>query len=114
MALVRGEAIPNAVATSGVDSRVAFIRRTYAHLAGAITAFVLLEFLIFQMPWHRNLVATMIGSRYGWLVVLGLFMVVGWLADKWARDVTSTGMQYLGLGLYIVAEAIIFLPCQVP
>ncbi len=44
------------------------------------------------------------------LVVLGLFMGVGYMADKWARSATSPGMQYLGLGLYVVAEAIIFLP----
>jgi len=109
MALAR-QAVPRAVANAGVDERVTFIRRTYAHLAGAIALFVVLEYLIFQMPWHRQLAATMVSSRAGWLVVLGLFMVVGYVADKWARSATSPGMQYLGLGLYVVAEAIIFLP----
>src|SRR4029079_9813302 len=42
-------------------------------------------------------------------VIVG-FMGVGMLADYWARSETSPGLQYLGLGLYVVAEAIIFLP----
>jgi FtsH-binding integral membrane protein len=97
-----------AQATAG--ERSAFIRRTYAHLAGAIGLFVLLEAALLRMPFTPKLVQTMAGSRYGWLVVLGLFMAVGWVADRWARTATSPGMQYLGLGLYVVAEAIIFLP----
>jgi len=52
----------------------------------------------------------MAGTRYGWLAVLGLFMAVGWVADYWARNARSTGMQYVGLILYVIAEAIIFLP----
>lgn len=37
-------------------------------------------------------------------------MAVSWLAEKWANSDASRGTQYLGLGLYIVAEALIFLP----
>ena len=32
------------------------------------------------------------------------------VADKWAQSSTSQGMQYAGLGLFIVAEALLFLP----
>ena len=109
MALTR-EAVVGAVATSSVDARVAFIRRTYAHLAGAIGLFVLLEYILFQLPIHKQIVASMLGSRYGWLLVLGGFMAVGWVAEKWANNATSQKMQYLGLGLYVLAETIIFLP----
>ena len=37
-------------------------------------------------------------------------MFVGHVADRWARSDKSPAMQYLGLGLYILAEAIIFMP----
>ena len=37
-------------------------------------------------------------------------MLVGTVANKWALSDTSKEMQYAGLGLYVVAEAIIFLP----
>ena len=52
----------------------------------------------------------MVGTRYGWLAVLGLFMVVSWIADSWARSAVSASTQYMGLGLYVVAQAIIFVP----
>ena len=100
---------PYVVAEAPVDVRATFIRKTYAHLAGAIAALVALEFLLFQIPGIEKIVMTMMGG-FSWLFVLGGFMVVSWLANKWAMSSTSMGMQYAGLGIYVVAEAIIFLP----
>jgi FtsH-binding integral membrane protein len=37
-------------------------------------------------------------------------MLVSWIAESWARSAVSPGMQYLGLSLYVVAEAVIFVP----
>jgi len=92
--------------------RAGFIRRTYAHLAGAVGAFVGLEFLLLGplKAQVEPLIYQMMATRYGWLLVLGLFMAVGWVADRWARSARSVAMQYVGLGLYVVAEAVIFLP----
>jgi FtsH-binding integral membrane protein len=90
--------------------RADFIRKTYLHLSGAVLAFVGLEAMLLSSPIAEPLVRTALGTRYGWLVVLGAFMLVGWVAERWARSPTSVPMQYLGLGLYVVAEAIIFLP----
>lgn len=98
------------VAEATEQERSAFIRRTYAHLAGAIGLFALLEVALLHMPFTPKLVSLMAGSRMGWLVVLGLFMGVGYVADRWARSAVSPQMQYLGLGLYVLAEAVIFLP----
>ena len=99
-------------AQAAATERAAFIRRTYAHLAGAVAAFVGLEFLLLGplKAQVEPLIFKMAATRYGWLVVLGLFMAVGWIADKWARSSQSPTMQYVGLGLYVVAESIIFLP----
>ena len=49
-------------------------------------------------------------GRWSWLIVLGAFMGVSWLARSWAESDTSRAMQYAGLSLYVVAEALIFLP----
>jgi len=49
-------------------------------------------------------------SGYSWLLVLAAFMGVSWLAEKWARSGASPQLQYAGLALYVVAEAVIFLP----
>ncbi len=93
------------------SARVAFIRRTYAHLAGAILAFIALETVLLQIPGIEKAVVTMIGNGgLGWLLVLGAFIGVSWLAESWANSSTSVGMQYAGLGLYVVAEGVIFLP----
>jgi FtsH-binding integral membrane protein len=100
--------IPGAVATAGANERVTFLRKTYAHLGGAIALFVLLEAWLLNsgigLAWAQWALGT------SWLLVLGLFIGVSWLAERWARSDTSRGMQYLGLGLYTVAEAFIFAP----
>jgi FtsH-binding integral membrane protein len=59
-------------------------------------------------PW---LTEKLLGNgQVGWLIVLAGFVGVSWLANKWANSATSVGTQYLGLSLYVVAEAIIFVP----
>lgn len=103
----------NAVAMfAAEDERVGFIRRTYAHLFGAVMALIGLEVALFQLvpaATMNGLVATMTAG-YGWLIVLGAFMFVGMIARRWADSSTSIATQYLGLGLYIVAQGIILLP----
>lgn len=98
------------VAEAGVDARAEFIKKTYLHLAGAILAFIGLEYILFSMPFTPRLIQLMLGTRYSWLVVLGAFMGISWIADRWAQSDVSRGMQYLGLGVYVAAEAVIFLP----
>ena len=102
--------IAGAVATAGVDERVAFLRRTYAHLGAAVGLFVLLSWWLQKTEFAFNMTIWVAKGRWNWFLVLGLFMAVGWIADKWARSNVSQGMQYLGLALYIVAEAILFVP----
>lgn len=100
---------PFVVAEAAPSERAQFIRRTYLHLAGAILAFVVLEAILLRTPGIENLINLMVGGM-GWLIVLGAFMGVSWLADKLARSDASPATQYLGLGLFVAAEAVIFLP----
>src|SRR5262245_2319578 len=88
-------------ATAAADERAAFIRRTYGHLAGAILAFIGLEALLLQLPVSDQLVLSMVGNRMTWLIILGAFIGVGWLAEYWATMGGSPGVQYLGLSLYV-------------
>ena len=101
---------PYVAAQASPEERAGFIRRTYTHLAGAILAFIVLEVLMFQSPIASAITGTLLGGRYSWLIVMVGFMGVSWVADKWARSDASAGMQYLGLSLYVVAQAIIFVP----
>ncbi|MDP9455488.1 MAG: permease [Actinobacteria bacterium] len=90
------------------DERAGFIRRTYAHLAGAILAFVLLEMAIFATPAVRD---TLVGLlTQSWLLTLALFIGASWVADRWARSDASRGLQYVGLGVYVALQALIFVP----
>jgi FtsH-binding integral membrane protein len=91
--------------------RAGFIRRTYSHLAGAILAFMGIEAILLNIPGiEQNVFGFLLSSQYSWLLVLGAFMVVGWIAEHWARSQTSRSTQYLGLSLYVVAEALLCLP----
>src|SRR5262249_1180689 len=101
---------PVSVAQSAASERASFIRRTYAHLAGAILAFIALEAALLQVVTPQEVFGVLGNSPWAWLVVLGVFMVGGWVAQAWAQSQTSPAMQYLGLGLYVVLEALIFLP----
>jgi FtsH-binding integral membrane protein len=100
-------------ADARASERTAFIRRTYGHLAGAILAFVAIEAFLFNIAppeLTKTITGLMMGSGISWLVVLGAFMLVSWIATAWAQSDTSRGLQYLGLGLYVVAQAILFVP----
>lgn len=95
------------------DARTTFIRQTYLHLFGAILLFVAFEAAIFTLvpvATLDGLMRQLFASQYGWLAVLFGFMGISWLANSWATSDASRSMQYAGLGLYVIAEAIIFVP----
>jgi FtsH-binding integral membrane protein len=98
------------VAQALPEERASFIRKTYLHLAGAVLLFVLMEAYLITSGAGLWMAQTMLGGRFSWLIVLGAFMGVSMLAQYWANSQSSRAMQYMGLGLFIVAETIIFLP----
>jgi FtsH-binding integral membrane protein len=93
-----------------VDARRAFIQKTYVHLAAAIYAFVALEWLLFSAGFDQWFLRTLGNVPMAWLLVLGGFMVVSWVADSWARSDVSPAKQYAGLFLYVLVEAVLFVP----
>ncbi len=97
------------------EERAGFIRKTYAHLAFALLGLLGLEVVLFSSLGPENLqsIAVLMTQGFNWLLVLGLFMVVSWIADRMARSETSRGVQYAGLALYVGVEAVILLPLLV-
>jgi len=93
---------------SQVDSRSVFITRTYTHVVGGILGFILIEMGLFESGIARNVASFMMGLP--WLLILGAFMLVGWLATRTAQTSTSLGMQYFAYAMYVVVEALIFVP----
>ena len=96
---------------AAASERAKFLQRTYLHLFGAILAFMGLEAVIFNVLDVNKIVGGMRGNgNIGMLVVIGGFMLVSWIARSWANNAVSPAMQYLGLALYTIAEAIFFVP----
>ncbi len=96
------------VAALETDRRATFLTRTYSHLLGAILGFTVLEVMLFTNGLAEPIARTMLGGS--WLVVLGAFMLVSWLASRAAMNATSLATQYAALAGFVVAEAIIFVP----
>lgn len=98
------------ISDSPESIRAGFIRKTYGHLAGAIALFAILEALFLDLGLGGVALQILGTSRFSWLIVLGAFMLVSWIAERWATNGSSMATQYAGLALYTLAEAVIFLP----
>ncbi len=98
------------VANAGETERASFIRRTYLHLGGAILAFAGLETLLVKSGVAESFLNVLKGNSWMWLIVMVMFMGVSYIADRWAHSPISKEMQYAGLGAFVVAEAIVFMP----
>jgi FtsH-binding integral membrane protein len=93
---------------SAEEARATFLTRTYLHLLGAILLFTLLEFAYFATGLALPIAQALLGTS--WLVVLGGFVVVSWLATRVAHAAEAKAAQYAALGGYVVAESLIFVP----
>jgi FtsH-binding integral membrane protein len=110
-----GRPIATADATVGVSARVRFIRLTYLHLFAAILAFTGLEYLLLTNHTLVEkvsipLVRFAFAGRFNWGIVLAVFTGTS-IATHWlAQHTHSRPLHYLGLALYVLAEALIFVP----
>jgi len=89
-------------------ARAAFITRTYLHLLGAVAAFVAIEWALFESGLAWPMAQAMLSTS--WLLVLGGFVIVSWLASHVALKAVSPAAQYAALAGFVVAEAVIFVP----
>jgi FtsH-binding integral membrane protein len=106
----RATALGTVAANAAVDERADFIRKTYAHLLGAVLAFAVLQAVLLNTVAERYVNWLFGFGQFAWLFVLGGMIFVSYIADRWARSDTSQSMQYAGLSLYVVAEAVLFMP----
>ena len=99
----------NVVVSYATDiDRATFFKKTYSHVAYAILAFMLVEAILLKIvpiEW----ILSMMGGKFVWLFILGLFWLGSTLSDRLVFH-PDRNKQYLGLGLYVLLEAIIFLP----
>ena len=95
------------------DVRVQFMRRVYAHLMGAIAAFVLIELFLFSTGLAYSIADSVLNSGVNWLLILGGFVLISWLSSSVAHRATSPAAQYTAYTALIVAESLIFVPLLV-
>src|SRR5215203_5588821 len=101
----------NSAADALPAERAQFIRKTYLLLAAAVLAFIVVEGFLFASGAAGAILSVLsFGGSIGWLLVLVAFMGISYLANRWAMSDVSSTTQYLGLGVYIIAEAVIFVP----
>lgn len=90
------------------QSRGSFIARTYGHLFGAIALFTGIDVLLFASGLAKPMAESMLSVN--WMLVLGGFVVLSWLARSVAHRATSAAAQYAALFAYVVGQSIIFVP----
>ncbi len=107
---MQARTLPNyaPVAERSADVRSDFIWRTYGHVAVAILLFAGIETYLFVSGLALPIAQSMLSLN--WLLILGGFMIVGWLATHVAHTVQSKPLQYVALVGFVVAQAIMFLP----
>ena len=90
-------------------AQVAFYKKTYAHVAAGVLVFVFFEYLLLQ---SETIVSFMLSltDGYKWLLLLGGFMFITNYAESTALKSQDKNIQYLAYGVYILLEAIIFVP----
>lgn len=98
----------NLVAHASETERKVFYRKTYAHVALGILAFIAAEWVLLNNV-SEQFIFSMIGSRWIWLLIIGIFYMVSMFTDKLTMS-DDRNMQYAGLIIFAAVEAFIFLP----
>jgi len=96
------------VAQSTDVEKADFYKKTYLHVALSILAFIGVETILLKIV-PAELISMMFAQKYAWLLIIGVFWLASILAAKWSLS-QSKSTQYLGLGFYVLLEAVIFLP----
>lgn len=97
-------------AAAPASARAAFLKGTYAHLAGAVLLFVAVEGALFASGAAEPLVRSFLSIPYAGLALLVGFIGASFAAQYMAQGTMPKPVQYLGLGGFVLAEAAIFLP----
>jgi hypothetical protein len=89
---------------AALSERLSFLRKVYLHVFGAILLMIGLLFLYFSTS-AADTILSLFGRRTWWIALIG-FMAVTWIAQSLAFSGARPALQYLGLGLFTVAETI--------
>ena len=98
-----------ATTTTTFDQQ-SFLQQTYTHLFGAVAAFIGLEYILFTSGIAQAIAPLMTSN---WLIVLGGFMLLGFVTRYFTSKRSSVSMQYVEMAVTITLQAFIFIPLLV-
>jgi len=105
------ESNPFIVADAPAADRAAFFRRTYGLVAASFAAFAIALFALFASGVARSFMQGIAGiGSFGIFGVMILFWIGTTIAQSLAFNRASRASQYAGLGIYVLLEALIFVP----
>ncbi len=105
------ESNPFIVADAPAADRAAFFRRTYGLVAAAFGAFAVTLFALFVSGIAETFMRSIAGvGSWGMLGVMVLFWLGTTAAQSLAFNRASRAAQYAGLGIYVLLQALIFVP----
>ena len=105
------ESNPFIVADAPAADRAAFFRRTYGLVAASFGAFAIALYAFFVSGIAHSFMSAIAGvGSWGMLGVMVLFWFGTTAAQSLAFNRASRTSQYAGLGLYVLLQALIFVP----
>ncbi len=89
--------------------RVEFYKKTYSHVAGGVLLFMLAEYIFLNSETITTFMMSMT-KGWRWMIMLGGFMLISYSAQSTVFKSTNKQVQYLAFAVYVIAEALIFVP----
>ncbi|MGL6073775.1 MAG: Bax inhibitor-1/YccA family protein [Fimbriiglobus sp.] len=105
-----GQNVANVASNSAVAARADFLKKTYAHVFGAVLAFVAIEAVMFKSGFAEEFLKTVFArGKFGYLAMMVLFIGAGYVAQMLAAA-RSRPLAYAGLAGYVLVECLVLLP----
>jgi FtsH-binding integral membrane protein len=92
---------------AAVDARMAFVRRTYAHLLAELVAVALVVYVSLQTPALERLAGALWGS---WLIYILAFFGVSLVTRKMLEGQRSMAVQYAAAGIWVFFLGLLVTP----
>ncbi len=94
---------------ASLSEKTEFYKKTYTHVALGVLVFIMVISFFLNTPLITKFALSLTQGKM-WFLMLGGFMLVTHQAEKMAINSHDRNKQYLGYGIFIVAEAFIFIP----
>jgi uncharacterized protein len=88
------------------EVRGRFMTRVYGLVMGGIAAFIGMQYLMFEYGFAEFMAGLI--ARTNWLIILGGFMVVSWMANNLGFRAQTRAGQWGGYLLLVAANAVLF------